>query len=84
MNRWVEDHGPDGLYPKFTVTQNSTGQKINQDTEFVFVLRPERDYAAFEALHKYADAVEYRAPNLAGQIRAKLGRIANDQLKPKP
>lgn len=69
---WNEEHGPDRLYDKFYISQNSSGKKV---TDFSFVLRPERDKAAVTALEAYADAVEYRAPNLASALREKMEQI---------
>lgn len=78
-HRWNDEHGPDELYDKFTVIQNSTSTKLGEDGEFVFVLRPERDEAAFEAMWQYAQEVRYRSPNLADQICDKLEKIAEEQ-----
>ncbi len=76
---WNENHGPDELYDKFTVTQNSTGKILGLDGEWVFPLRPERDMAAVVALEAYAEAVAYRAPNLAAQIQERCALIKSKE-----
>lgn len=75
---WNPFHGEDRLYdpPKFRVFKGwGKNEEIGTDGEFFFVLRPERDKAGWDALWAYADAVEHRSPNLAAQIRDKLGEI---------
>jgi hypothetical protein len=75
-HRWNEDHGPDGLYDKFEVRPRRHPERtLGADGEFVFVLRPERDRAAWVALREYAHEVEYRSPNLARQLREHVDRI---------
>ena len=77
QNRWTDKHGPDKLYDKFRVLQISQG-KFLPDDEFVIVLRPERDRAAYQALRRYADCVRGRSPNLAVEIHAKLDKVRDD------
>lgn len=43
--------------------------------EFMFVLRPESDEAAWISVNCYADCVEHRSPKLAEDIRAQVRRI---------
>lgn len=50
-------------------------KRIGADGEFIFVLRPESDLAAWLALRDYAQRVQYPAPQLAADIRAELHRI---------
>ena len=92
---WTDEHGADGLRDKFhtykpkdvVVVKGSTcpaykpGSRLGADGEFVFVLRPEYDLAAWLALREYAHEVEHRAPQLAADIREMLRiiRIRNDQ-----
>lgn len=49
--------------------------RVGADGEFVFVLRPETDKAAWEALNIYASAVRHSAPKLGDDINAHLRRI---------
>lgn len=49
--------------------------EIGADGEFVFVLRPETDEAAYHSLLEYARAVQDRAPRLAADIRSRLRQI---------
>lgn len=72
---WVSGHGPDELYAKFEVIRVKTGESIGED-EFVFVLRPERDEAAWVALRSYAWAVHGRSPKLSAAITERLNAIA--------
>ena len=75
------EHGPDKLYPqhKFKVIKNSTGLEIDQDIEFVFVLRPETDdKAALAALKAYADTCAETYPNLSQEILAHVRRITRE------
>ena len=70
------EHGPDDLYHKYTVVKNSTGGELDQNIEFIFVLRPEtNDKAALAALDTYANVCEATYPGLAGQIRTKVASI---------
>lgn len=70
------EHGPDRLYHKFRVFKESTGGLIDQDKEFIFVMRPETyDLATRAALATYADVCEGTYPQLAAEIRAQLDRI---------
>lgn len=79
---WTDDHGADGLRPKFATYKlvdrgaplPPAKHELDPD-EFVFVLRPESDEAAVHALHRYAEAVGRRAPQLARDIRTKLRAI---------
>lgn len=77
---WTENHGADELYDKFRVIRVRTGEEITG--EFVFVLRPETDAVACVALATYAQAVEWRSPNLAAQIRARLEAISLRERRP--
>lgn len=72
---WTNEHGPDRVYSKFMVQRVSTGEFLNRNEEFFFVLRPESDEAACEALLLYADEVAERSPELARQIRVKVDLI---------
>lgn len=66
-----------GLYDKFTVVYNETGETV---TRFVFPLIPERDPYANVALIAYANAVAAENPKLARDIKDKLahtGRYGN-------
>ncbi len=72
--RWTEEHGPDELYDKFKVIRKRTGEALDPE-EFVFVLRPETDICACNALRIYAATVETRSPNLARQINERLDEI---------
>lgn len=71
---WTDKHGPDELYDKFRVQRVSTGEWLPDDL-FAFVLVPERDEAACDALYAYAQAVEHRAPVLAEALRKKVAEI---------
>ena len=72
-------HGPDRLYPKFTVIKNSTGKELDQSIEFLFVLRPEtNDHAAIQALRWYAYYARATYPQLADEIDAQVDRILRD------
>lgn len=55
---------------------------VGADGEFVFVLRPETDFAAYSALWDYADATAHRAPKLAADIREQLERIRGERAAP--
>lgn len=90
--RWTRDHGRDELYDKFVVAKRKdirilTGagcvvpndKRIGADGEFVFVLRPETDFAAWLALVVYAGAMRTGGyPNLAREIDAQCDRIAKE------
>ncbi len=55
------------------------------DDEFVFVLRPETDRAAWVALDEYASRVYSRDPKLAYDIRERLADIyRRNQEAPQP
>lgn len=70
------EHGPDKIYRKFSVSKVSTGLELNQDVEFIFVLRPETDdQAALAALETYADVCQDTYPELASQLRNQVARI---------
>lgn len=86
--RWTDNHGPDELYDKFAVYKAGkewsdvpgldlfhTADRLGQDGEFIFVLRPETDREACEALKRYVHLVAHRAPKLAQTISAQLTRI---------
>lgn len=81
MHKWNDNHGEDKLYEpnKFRVFKGwkEPLEEIGTDGEFFFVLRPERDKAAVDALYTYASEVEYRSPNLASELRNKLADIQN-------
>lgn len=49
--------------------------RLGADGELLFVLRPETDKLAWDALCVYFSAVRTRDPQLADQIRAELDRI---------
>lgn len=94
MRRWTEEHGEDGLRDKFSVykTKDITPSgkypdlgtvvfedRIGADGEFIFVLRPETDCAAWGALADYAKRVRSRAPKLASDIERELLRIHSEE-----
>lgn len=81
-HRWNDNHGPDRLMdpPKFTVTKTRNGERIGDDGEFFFVLRPERDREGWRALVDYSYYVEHRSPNMARELRSKLFKIGDEQL----
>ena len=54
-----------GLYPKYTVIKNATGEEVFN----AFVLKPDVDEHARAALRAYADSVEASNPNLASDLR---------------
>lgn len=87
-HRWTDNHGPDELYDKFAVYKAGkewsdvpgldlfhTTDRLGQDGEFIFVLRPETDREAFMALKEYVHLVRRRNPQLAFDINNQLGRI---------
>jgi hypothetical protein len=53
--------------------------RIGEGGEFVFVLRPHSDEAAWTALLRYAELVRARAPRLAADIEERLRDIYVDQ-----
>ncbi len=63
------------LNPAADIHSYLGAHEIGADGEFVFVMRPETDEAAYYALLQYADACEYRAPKLAADIRSRLRSI---------
>lgn len=65
-----DDPSPRNSMAKYPVTA-----RIGADGEFIMVLRPETDQAAFGALAHYANAVRDRSPKLAEDIDAQLDRI---------
>lgn len=91
--RWTNDRGADGLRDKFHVysaadampwhqgefTGYSTDRRLGATGEFVFVLRPESDEAAYWALREYAIGMKHRSPRLAKDIHAQLDRIVGAQ-----
>ena len=92
-DQWTDEHGADGLRAKFVVYKRSdrvtngpcladvfhAEERIGEDGEFIFVLRPESDHEAWVALGVYAHQVEGRAPQLAHDIRTHLERIYQNQ-----
>ncbi len=87
-DQWTDEHGVDGLHGKFAVYKRAlradrgygvdaftSADRIGEDGEFVFVLRPHSDQAAYEALLQYAYRVASRAPQLAEDIRAQLAQV---------
>lgn len=85
--RWTDDHGADGLRAKFRVykprdavelavsTVVPAHAHIGDDGEFIFVLRPETDLAAYMALREYVAVVSDSRPQLASDMRDELNRI---------
>lgn len=87
--RWTNDHGADGVRRKFDVYKPAhalmgygpdmaaylQSDRIGADGEFVVVLRPETDLAAWLALREYAHEVGACAPQFARDIIAKLDEI---------
>lgn len=85
------EHGPDELYDKFTVVKTKdvvpyvnkewkefpTSKELSGKDEFIFVLRPETDKAAIEALSLYGFLIRESYPNLSRQILLQLERIKN-------
>lgn len=58
-----------GLYEKFRVRKyDKATNAFVELSDFVFVLRPERDPAAMEAMRAYACAVAHTNPRLAWDI----------------
>ncbi len=94
-SKWSDDHGRPGLRDKFAVYKASdrlpaapgwvsfgASARIggpSPDDEFVFVLRPESDAAAWSALQEYAAHVVRRDPRLAHAITQQLVRIYQNQ-----
>lgn len=90
-DQWTDEHGADGLRAKFAVFKPADARRlltavvvpeaalIGEDGEFIFVLRPESDYAAWIALGVYAHQVTDRSPQLAADIRDQLDRIYQNQ-----
>lgn len=64
-----------GLYPKFTITKNSTGEEVCG----AFVLRPDRDPASRVALRAYANEVRSDYPRLARELDAWVEKIEQEQ-----
>lgn len=54
------------LYDKFTVIDNRTGDRVQDQT---FTLIPSRDPAARIAVQAYADTIEADNPDLAADLR---------------
>lgn len=92
--RWTDDHGVDGLRDKFRVYHAghvegsglhpgydmfASHTRIGATGEFVFVLRPESDEAAYHALRDYVSLVAWRAPQLSEDIARELDRIVGEQ-----
>lgn len=61
-----------GLYHKYTIIKNSTGEEVKRPS---FLLFPESDPHACAALRTYADAVEADNPVLAADLRSWMDRI---------
>lgn len=73
--KWSNEHddeGLGGLQEKFAVRETSSGEEITGTDELVFVLRPESDRAAHEALKIYALVARRRAPKLALELLDRL------------
>ena len=64
-----------GLYSKYTITKNSTGEEI-QDA---FVLKPLTDKHARKALRTYANSVRSENPDLARDLDAWLIGIGTEE-----
>jgi hypothetical protein len=75
-DQYIADEMPYELLGKDTYPQEA---RLGGDGEFIFVLRPESDAAAWLALREYAHEVEHRAPQLAADIRRELERIHKNQ-----
>ncbi len=56
-----------------------TRARVGEDGEFVFVMRPHSDEAAWTALLRYAELVRARAPQLAADIEERLQAIYVEQ-----
>lgn len=83
------EHGPDELYEKFHVYKAKSevqgdevlnaydkSDRLGNDGEFIFVLRPEtNDKAAIEALLTYARVCEASYPELSRQIVEQLTEL---------
>lgn len=81
-----------GLRRKFDVFKSSSdiwrgnhsqhaypvGARVGADGEFIFVLRPETDVCAVDALTTYAQRVRRRDPKLADEIMDQLVRIVKE------
>lgn len=62
---------PEGLYAKYTVIKNSTGEEVDD----CFVLRPDREYNAGLALINYATLIQSENPILAEDIMRWLAEM---------
>jgi len=63
-----------GLYSKYTVISNETGKEIEGPC---FVLRPDKDHAAYGALMLYAELTENK--ELSMDITRWLSSIGGNQ-----
>ena len=61
-----------GLYQKYTIIKNSTGEEVKRPS---FTLLPDRDPHARAALRAYAASVEKSNPELAIDLRAWMDTI---------
>ncbi len=69
-------------YPSSHADEYHPGDRVGgpgPDDEFVMVLRPSSDAAAWSALLHYARAVKGRSPQLAADIRERLHAIMGEQ-----
>ena len=69
----VPQEGTDGLKRKYIVMKSDTGEPV----EGCFVLRPDKDEAAIDALNAYADATENQV--LAADIRKWLSTVTRQR-----
>lgn len=74
VKRWTTDHGPDTYRQKFNIIQKKTGLDLSEG-EFTFVLRPETDPAAFQALEHYCRITDHQYSTRNAHIREELNRI---------
>jgi hypothetical protein len=58
-----------GYYKKFTVTDNRTGEEVDEET---FTIKMHSDPHARAALLAYADSVEVENAELARDLRARF------------
>lgn len=92
--RWTDDHGDKPLGTKFHVycagdrhegtlidpsSEYFDSKRLGATGEFVFVLRPESDAAAWLALREYMHDVAWRDPELSAALREQLDRIERAQ-----
>jgi len=60
-----------GLYPKYTITNNETGEEVRG----AFILKPENDPHARTALAAYATSIQEANPILGKQIREWMAQL---------